>query len=488
MVSHAPLPFDLDALAQEFGAVHDLDRRREIASALARPGATHKAWTIAAFQAGVRGVLDAARLADGDERLKALALLARLMTQPSKSVQAAIREGLSAPAPPLEASSSGLPDPQDREYLAQAVRLANLPNRLDYLAAMAASERQHQSSARKSAVLGLIEDAPSLAAAFDLLGRALAGQAVETLDVAASRAKRLARVLDAVLSALRASDPVVSIEVGGAFARLLITGLGPAPLRERAVAIEVAVAALEVLAAFIRPNFSLARAPEVFEGVSVLKRLFSPARWPDETLAARRALAGVLREAVALLAQAGITDARLRHALILLLEDHLAEAWLRDLADKAPGLSPEVRHWLASGRALRTLEGGEAAAESLLEAVDRDIAEAYREAAFVRETWSGMKEDLDQAALDASPILRQALDRFDVRVERLTRRVALTAQKRDLELVDEVGEAIEYSPVEHEADQALVGVRIVRVVAPRVARRARSGPAQTVLKARVEPT
>lgn len=488
MVSHSPLPFDLDALASEFGATEDLDRLREIASTLARPGVTHKAWSFPAFQAGVHRLLAASTAAEGDTRLKALALLARLMSQPSKAVQAAVREGLAQAAPALDTAPAGLADPQDREYLAQAVRLAAIPNRMAYLALLAAAERQHQSSARRTAILGLIESAPSLAVAFDALGEALAAQPGETQDVAVTRAKRLARVLDAVLSALRAIDPLVGVDVGPALARLLTTALGGAPLRDRDAAIEVAAPALEVLTAFVRPNFSLAREPQVFEAVAVLKRFFAPARWPDETLPARRSLANVLREAIALLAQAGVTDSRLRQILILLLEEHLAEAELRTLAEKAPGLTTQVRHWLTHGRAMRTLEGADVAAESLLETVDRDIAEAFRESAFVREAWSGMRGDLAEAALDASPILRQALALFDGRLERLTRRIALAAQKRELTLVDEAGEAVEYSPVDHEAEEALTGVRIVRVVAPRVTRRTRSGLAQIVLKARVEPT
>lgn len=479
---------DLEALATEFAASEDLDRLREIAIALAKPGVTNKAWSFPAFQMGVRTLIERSASTNGEDRLKILALLARLMTQPSKAVQQAIRSGLAQPAPELVALPNLLPDPQDREYLAQAVRLAAIPNRAQYLAVFSAGEGQYLSGARKQATIGLIEEAPSLTAAFDLLGQELRVQEYDTQDIGSSRARRLVRTLEAILNALRVTDPIVETDVGPAFGRLLVAGLSGAPIRERSVAIEVAVAALDVLTAFVRPNFSLARDPQVFDGVAVLRRLFTPARWPDETLAPRKALAGVLREAIALLAQAGITDNKLRQTIILLLEDHLAEATLRELADKSPGLTQEVRHWLTRGRAIKTLEGSEAASETLLEAVDRDIAEAFREAALLRETWEQVKDDLADAAGDASPYLRQAVDRVSSRLDRLARRVALVASKREMELTDEVGEAVEYSPVDHEADQPLAGVRVVRIVAPKVTRRARSGPPQIVLKSRVEAT
>jgi len=491
MVSHPTTPTnlsDLEALATEFAASNDLDRLREITIALARPGVTNKAWSFSAFQTGVRTLIERSASTDGEDRLKTLALLARLMTQPSKAVQHAIRSGLGHPAPALLALPSLLSDPQDREYLAQAVRLAAIPNRAEYLAVFSASEGQYLSGARKQATIGLIEEAPSLTAAFDLLGQELRVQEFDTQDVGSSRARRLVRTLEAILNALRVTDPVVEADVGPAFGRLLTAGLGGSPIKERSVAIEVAVAALDVLTAFVRPNFSLARDPQVFDGVAVLRRLFAPARWPDETLASRKALAGVLREAIALLAQAGITDNKLRHTIILLLEDHLAEVTLRELADRSPGLTQEVRHWLARGRAIRTLEGSEATAETLLEAVDRDIAEAFREAAGLRETWEHVKDDLADAVRDAPPYLKQAVDRVGSRLDRLARRVALVASKREMELTDEVGEAVEYSPVDHEADHPLAGVRVVRIIAPKVTRRARSGPPQIVLKSRVEAT
>lgn len=90
------------------------------------------------------------------------------------------------------------------------------------------------------------------------------------------------------------------------------------------------------------------------------------------------------------------------------------------------------------------------------------------------------KQDLTRRIADAAT-------RLMALASRLSGRVGLIAKKRGYEQAGTVGDAVEYRPADHEADIPLEGVRVVRIVAPRIERRLPQGVSQLVLKAKVEP-
>src|SRR5690606_6057876 len=138
-------------------------------------------------------------------------------------------------------------------------------------------------------------------------------------------------------------------DTGSRYARLIQSASGQQDA-ERSARIELANAAFGLLETWVRPNFSLARLPETFTAVSVTQRLFLPARWPDETAAVRQSLARLVRESIHILAEAGVTDERLRKVLIQLVDEQGAKQALSEIARSARGLENHVRHWLETGK------------------------------------------------------------------------------------------------------------------------------------------
>lgn len=465
----------------------DLGRVHAAAVALSKPGATSKAASLPAYETALQRLLGIARRHDGEiERLQALAILARLRKQQNKAFPAPFEAQLSEPMPALRVGAGEVLDPKERDYLAQALRLLRFDGQQEYLAEFIASEGQMKSDARASATLALLEQAEDLAIAFSLLGQALAAQRHETKDPGTSRAIRLSRTLESIRVGLRAVDARVTLETGPSYAGFLRDGLGRQDV-ERPARIEAANEALSLLEAWVRPNFSLARRAETFAAVGVIRRLFLPARWPDETAEAREALAKVVREAVHMLAEAGVTDDGLRQALVDLLENHGAQRLLGEIARTSGGLEHHVRHWLETGRAIKAIEGAGAVGETLLQTMDQELAEAFRDATLALATLRLTQDDIAQELGSSSPQHSAVFKQLAGQVDRVCRRIESIGAQRGFELKGETGEAVEYAPADQTSDQPIAGARVVRIVSPRVVRRQGAGLEQTILKAKVEP-
>ena len=473
-------------LAENFGSTTDLNIMKEIAIELATPGATNKAAQLPAFRFGVRRVLDAAIYGGSYQRLAALALCARLLSQPSKELQSLLKDALGDKAPSIEALPSLLKDQQDREYLAQALDLSDFENKATYLAGFIAGEGQTSTKSRNLATSSLFNMQIQISAAFDLLGKQLKDLDFTTKEIGTSRARRLTRTLEAIERVVRTIDPVADIEAGQALARLIKSALNYEQISDSSAAIDLANATFGLLATILRSDFSAARNPNMFDSIEVVYKLFSPSTWPKKTENGRFALAQIIRQVLALLAPAGITDIRLRNLLILLVGKSSGDAILRKLATNLTGVSSDVRYWLEHGRARKHAFSIEVIGETILESIDRDLAEIYREVTQLEQTWGPIEENLSMLDEEVAPQFSRLLDIFAKRVFRLSRVTQSIASKRNFEMLSNVGEAVAYSPIEHEADVPLLGVRIVRIRNPQVIRRV-EGPLQIVLKAKVDP-
>lgn len=476
----------LAQLAHEFETEPNLDRLREIAVSLARPGATSKVATLPGFRGRVSALTEVARTGEPLDRLKALAILMRLRRQ-AKKLESQIVQALSMPSEPLSAPSTSLPDPTDRLYLAQSLAILQYPGRDRYLAEFVASEGQSRTDARIQATIALIRAAPSLTAVFRLLGDAHKRQVHETRDPGTSRARKLVRTLEALGEALRISDPIADASVGPAFAQFIELSLGDANSTDRASRIDVCRNALEVLLGFARPNFSLVRYPETFDVVRTAQRLFGPAKWPSELQDSLTGVAKLLREATALLAQAGITDSRLRDLISLVIGEHQARVALASIALETPGIRNEVRHWLETGRAPVRIETEEAVGETILESVDRDIALIFRAAVQLELSKQRIQDQLIDSSEQYSSALAEETRTIFRRIDEIAAYCRSISHLRNLELRLSAGEVVEYSPHDHDSDRPVVGARQVRIVAPQVVRRVDGRAPRVVLKARVIP-
>jgi hypothetical protein len=464
----------------------NLDRVQEAAVLLSKGGANSKAMSLPRYGDALNGLLEVTRTGDERDRMVALAVLGRLRKQQRKPFDAAFAKRLMEPMRPLALLPRELPDPKVRDYLAQALRLVRFEGQSSYLAEFVASESANVSLARNVAAEVLVDLANDLGVAFEHLGEALKRQPHETKDQATSRAIRLTRTLEALLKPVRLGDEAAGRETGKQYAAFLRDALGSSGDAERPNRIAVANAALELLDAWVRPHFSLSRHSETFAAVDAVRRLFLPARWPDETATVRIGLGRLVREAILILAETGVTDEGLRRVLFDLVEDHRAKAILRQMAASAEGLPNHVRHWLETGKAIQEVENVAALGETVLGEIDVDLAEAFRDAAVSTGMIGRAQSDLQEVLEEHAPALASELMSILSFVNRLGRRLESIAAKRGFELRGEVGATVEYAPVDHQSDQPIAGVRIVRMVLPRVVRR--SGEMdRTVLKARVTP-
>lgn len=456
---------------------------RDAAIELSKPGLTARAAKHPSFSEALFRLQTWVREGEPKDRLVALAVLARLRKQ-GRAFPPRFEAALARPMSPLDGAPAELEDPREREYLAQGLGLITFPGLAEYLAGFVAGEGQTRTDARDTAALLLLRRSESLSTTFELLRAALHEQSHDTQDPATSRMRRLIRVLESVQEALRFGAPIVSAGTGEAYAQLLRDSISGSADRE--VSIEVTNTALAVLLAWVRPNFSAALNPETFRALQDLRRVFLPARWPDETRESRLSVGHLLREAIALLALAGVTDDKLRRGLALAVDNTVAEGMLRQLAKETPGIPNEVRHWLETGQALARPSDEPAMAESILETVDRDLAEAYREGHAVTQALKNIGNEIQEAVTLANPALADGLEDLLARLGRLTRRIEAVSAKRGFELQGIEGEAVEYAPADHAAERPIAGARIVRLVSPMVVRRSVRGAPQLILKGKVD--
>jgi len=317
-----------------------------------------------------------------------------------------------------------------------------------------------------------------------LLGTAISDRIVETAAPQTTRARLLSRVLEAVALSLTREDFKVDAETGAAYAAFVQRSLRSAEAIESASKQELGQNILLTLVGFIRPHFSLVREAQTFEAVYVTHRLYHPARWPKRTEKAREAIALLLREAVKLLAQIGITDNRLREILVLLTDQHVARSIFREIAEETPGLSNDVAHWLETGQAISRFAAEESVAENILETVDRDIARCFREAASLALVRARLETEL--AELPPGVISEQVKGLMQ-RAAQLIASCEIVASERGMQTHLHVGDIVEYSPTEHELEVPGSGSRIVRVTAPAVFRAQAGSKPRIVLKASVVP-
>ncbi|NBB51213.1 hypothetical protein GVN24_23300 [Rhizobium sp. CRIBSB] len=485
MTAELDIPTQTRLLAEDA----DLEQVHAAAVALSKPGATSKAAGYKEYARALTNLIHIARGEDGRpevHRLQALAILARLRKQQNKPFPTSVEAELAKPMRGIESSVRAISDPKERNYVALALRLVRFPGQDTYLAELIAGETQAASDALGSATTALLEQAEDLSSVFDLVARALVGQRSDTQDPATTRAKRLARALEAIRIGLRSVDVRVGPETGSRYAQLIKSATGQEGA-ERSARIELADETLSLLETWVRPNFSLSRLPDTFAAVSVAQRLFHPARWPDETAAVRQSLARLVREAIHILAEAGVTDDRLRQVLVLLLEEHGAKQALSEIARSADGLENHVRHWLETGRAIKVMEGAAVLGETLLQTIDVELAEAFRDADGAQSLLKMSQDDISQELGSSSLPLSSAFRQLTERVDRLCRRIESIGAQRGFELEGAVGDAVSFAPADQTSDQPIAGSRVVRIVSPRVVRRQGAGLEQTVLKAKVEP-
>jgi hypothetical protein len=461
-----PLQDHVSIFANAGSPSEQLEALRALAQTKTLPSAAKTEF----FLTGLERLVNALSGATAEQRLYALAALGRIRSS-VKQLRQRIEQVLSTSDVGEPIRLTDLADPDDRAYVAEACGFVRAPWLPRYVAYAAANEDAGE-TARTESIRALLLATGDLRESIKLVADRLAALTFETERPADSMGRRARRVLASFHIALM-SQPTISVDGSGrelgtllfnSFSRVGQPTLDP--LKR-----EIAAATSQLVHDIVRVRFSHATDPGTYEALEVLRRWFRPHEWEELATGTPTliAIADDVQEAITLLAKAGVTDNRMKVSLVLAVgSESRSNAALKRLAEELSGVDPDIRDWLTGSESVRVLEAVE---ESAARTLDKAIADVLVR----REQIERAKASL--ATGEQATLLRVLADAFFE-----------MARARALELAYIPGEAVEYSPSDHELfGGPRQGVRRVLIVEPQVRARQSNGSFRVVRKALVKP-
>ena len=437
------------------------------------------------FREALDHIFDTARSNQSSEQLEAIALLMRISGSINiKKIRNEILFKISGLKPGVLKSPLELMDKDDKEYIGKALCLIEGEWIPEYAASFIANEGQAE-KARYAMAVALLKHS-SLSDSLMLLKKYSKEVTFHTENQSVSRARRATRIIDALRGAFIEADPETGNAFGEEYASFLMGCVRARELEDREAASQFAQAALDFQYLVMRQNFSLSTQPESWAALSKIKALFTPSDWPESLAPDLEKLSRIVVEALLLLAQQGIGDDVLRAIAIDLLGDIKGKVILGELSNK-PGISDDMRRWLAIGQAKRKrFATQDALEETVLASFDRELAEAFRQSIDLIRVTSQLTDDIHEAVSISNSRLSAPVKRMFARINSVCRRVETMGKLRHFRLRGTVGEITEYSPEDHESFDVPMGVRTVRIKAPLVERNVSGRPPETIIKADVD--
>ena len=340
-----------------------------------------------------------------------------------------------------------LSDADDRLNLARACALMSSAWLPSYLA-KAIAEEETGEKARAEMLAALLARSPDLAAALRQLAGAFQALRPNTEEPGETAARRLARTLVALRSALLEVELEAGDEPGKALYEMLalpLSVLGK-PQTEK-VQLDLVREALLTVHDIVRTRISVVADPQMYSVVAYCRRLLGSTSWPKGLTSPLERLITDVSEALILLGRQGQCDQTLLGQLdVLCSHPERARALARDLAKKHPELPEDVRDWLERGRIRAVRPASESAIEAAASNADESIGLALQAARRARAMRDNLHEPL-LANLEIyepamAPAARDLLDR----IQTLAVQVEQTASLRALDLYGVPGEEIEMSP------------------------------------------
>jgi hypothetical protein len=434
---------------------------------LTRAKQIHEASKSPEFAEGLGRLLKTARDGQPEDRSLAVAAVERAIAtikSLNKSHRASLSESLASPLSPAQS----LDDVDNRRYVVMAVRHSGQSWGVAWLANAAACEESSEPS-REEAIRGLFS-LPSVADALAALGRSVGAIQFDTERPADSMARRLRRLLLAVAKVWMESGLEPGVGCGRQLSNLVETGTKRAGLsKDTTLLRELTAAVGGCVQALMRARFSSALDSGTYEALEMARGWFAPHDWAGvaEQTPELAVVARDLREAIALLARAGVTDDRLMRALTITLgSETAARSAASRLVDTTPGLTEDVRRWLLGTRVRRT----------------SDLAEEHSDRSLDEYIADLLLESTHMNMSDSSPDSASLTGHIAV----LTQTIRMMADVRGLTVSGNAGEIVEYSALDHQSvDDLPAGIRHVRVLEPAVT--TSTEPRRVVRKALVEP-
>lgn len=399
-----------------------------------------------AIRAGLERLLfEAVSGADPFERLLAIAEIIRLsqvvkrwLPEISNRLQPAFEQEL----PPLRL----LPEADDRLNVARACSLMSQQWLTSYLAQSIADEEQGE-KARAELMGALLTRASTLAEAVTAIFKCFFGIKPQTDEPAISIARRLTRILSGFRAALVDVDIEAGSQLGNALQQLIkepFVELGR-PQDEK-VQIDLAREVLLTVHDIVRTRLSIVTEPSIYLPISYCRSLCG-GTWPDVLTKPLDKVGRNVCEALVLLGRQGLRDQVLLGQLDVLTKyPERARAIARELSNRHPELSEEVRDWLERGRVVSGRPPSSSAQEAVASNADAAIGLALQAARQVQKSTDVLRERLLSSLEVFEPaLLNVTKDSFD-RVRALTIQVEQAASLRTLQLLGVPGEELEVQP------------------------------------------
>ena len=410
---------------------------------------------------------------------RAAAVVKRLRPQIDELLQQSITDQL----PDLHQ----LKDRNDRQYAARTWRAVRSPWYVDYLAKAAVQEESGE-NIRKECLEGVITLSADISAALSTLQQAFKVTNFETKKPGDSVGRRLKRILELFTTILLESHKPLGDNVARALSLLVRrafhdTGLPRSIVIKRDVTHQIA----KLIHGIVRTSFSYAGDDRTYEALLVAQDWFDTSDWVDlcESSHAIVQLQNDLQESILLIAKFGVTDDALRRTLGTALGSRKrAEEVCREIATTTPGLSRDVRDRLAGVSSRRR---STSAAESQEWSMDKVLAELLIETDRLSAASNVVQTGVLPEVSTVLPHSVRSLSTLTGLADAFSNRMALALKRRSLRARGDVGDEVEFSPLEHQIRGGGIPDRRVRIVSPLVERISEDGVPHIVLKALVEP-
>jgi ribosomal protein L22 len=470
-------------MVDQFTSASSVDDRSQVLTEIIRRKLLHEVARDPTFRAGLNELAVVARKSDHPERLLALSMLCKtagLVRDLRPLLTEKISEALSTPL----SEPNGLPDPDDRYYLATFWRYAVRPWAPQLLSQWMAEEEAAE-KVRIECAEGLISTTSSYVIATNLLSQSLRNLRLRAHAPGDSTGRRFKRCIAAIREAIVSStNDEPGDGLGPALSEMIRNAFAESGLPKKRVVIEdAAEETLSLLLILIRKRISIALQGDIYSVLFSLRDWFDSSHWirfTEGELPQRigNDIADSLENAV----KSGRADKQLLSTLLLISgsKERNAER-LKRIIDRNLGLSTEMTAWLQGKQVPRETP---LSVESQMSRMDTQLAELILLAALTAHLRAEIERDLLPGLAIFPSLSDKALRQLLDATSRTTTLTNELASERKLRSFGEVGAKVRYSPLEHEfGDLSELGSRVVQIVRPGVLMSSSDGRQRVVRKA-----
>lgn len=297
--------------------------------------------------------------------------------------------------------------------------------------------------------------------------------------------RRLTRACAALEAPLRSSELPAGQGLGTAFRSMFSLSIGSVTTEFIKVREATALAAMDLVITVLRLRVETLFERDMYRAVSTPLNWWKPAAPPSsvDERANRAASLGV--DALMVVARQGHQDVELRRAISAALGSKRIDEIAAKRANADHSLSPELSHWLSTGRELQTAAKNETLSEFLEEELDLTIAALAIERKRFEVTPSDIRQIGDE--IEAfEPVQGSVIKNVGSHLALLGQSIDAIIRKRGITVSPDRDEVVKYDPRSHESPGPMATSTEARVVVPGAIKTSAGRPPVILVKAIVK--